>query len=169
MQRPPWLRRLSPVDGIASLLAVGALAGVIWSPKLSNAVARATGSIQPIQLTVDVRHLVAAESDLLLDSIRDEGGLNFVIRNQPAGRVRVLDVQEVTQKLVAVQPDGRVVSAENPNPSAVIHARFALEADAETGASGVVIGGTKLKIGVPVELEGRLYRLNGVVSGVSPS
>ncbi len=169
MQRPPWLSRLSPVDGIASLLAVTALAGVIWSPKLSNAVARATGSVQPVQLTVDVRHLVAADSAELLDSIRDEAGLNFVIRNQPAGRVRVLDVQKVTQKLVAVQPDGRVVSAENPNPATVIHARFALEADAETGPSGVVIGGTKLKIGVPVELEGRLYRLNGVVSGVSQS
>ena len=113
MQRPPWLRRLSPVDGIASLLAVTALAGVIWSPKLSNAVARATGSVQPVQLTVDVRHLVAADSAVLLNSIRDEGGLNFVIRNQPAGRVRVLDVQNVTQKrfprlrVEGHMPDGR--------------------------------------------------------------
>ena len=41
-------------------------------------------------------------------------------------------------------------------------------AQAEIKPSGVVIGGTKLKVGVPVELEGRLYRLNGVVSGVMP-
>ena len=169
MQRPPWLSRLSPVDGIASILAVTALAGVIWSPKLSNAVARATGSVQPVELTVDVRYLVAADPDALLTSIRDEGGLNFVIRNQPAGRVRLLDVQKVAKKLMAVQPDGRVVSADNPNPASVLHARFTLEADAETGPSGVVIGGTKLKIGVPVELDGRLYRLNGVVSGVRQS
>ena len=45
--------------------------------------------------------------------------------------------------------------------------RFLLEADAEAKASGIVFGGTKLKVGVPVELEGRLYRLNGIVSGVS--
>ena len=43
-----------------------------------------------------------------------------------------------------------------------------MEANAEIKPSGVVIGGTKLKVGVPVELEGRLYRLNGVVSGVTP-
>ena len=48
------------------------------------------------------------------------------------------------------------------------HARFVMEAQAEIKPSGVVIGGTKLKVGVPVELEGRLYRLNGVVSGVMP-
>ena len=118
---------------------------------------------------MDVRYLVAADPDALLTSIRDEGGLNFVIRNQPAGRVRLLDVQKVAKKLMAVQPDGRVVSADNPNPASVLHARFTLEADAETGPSGVVIGGTKLKIGVPVELDGRLYRLNGVVSGVRQS
>jgi hypothetical protein len=33
----------------------------------------------------------------------------------------------------------------------------------------VVIAGTKLKIGVPVELEGNMYRVNGVVSGVGQS
>ena len=43
-----------------------------------------------------------------------------------------------------------------------------MEAQAEIKPSGVVIGGTKLKVGVPVELEGRFYRLNGVVSGVMP-
>ena len=38
--------------GAAVLLA---LAGVIWSPKLSNAVARATGDVQTLTVTVDVR------------------------------------------------------------------------------------------------------------------
>ena len=48
-----------------------------------------------------------------------------------------------------------------------IHARFYLQADAETGPSGVVVAGTKLKIGTPIELEGQLYRVKGVVSGVT--
>ena len=167
MQRPPWLRRLSPVDGVAALIALTALAGVVWSPKLTNAVARATGSVQPVIINVDVRQLVAADPDALMTAMRQEGRLSFVIRNQPAGTVQLIDVKTITQQLVAVQPDGRVVKADNPNPTPYVYTRFALKAEAETGPSGIVVGGTKLKIGVPVELEGNLYRINGVVSGVS--
>ena len=36
----------------------------------------------------------------------------------------------------------------------------------ENYASGVVMAGTKLKVGTPVELDGPLYRLNGIVSGI---
>ena len=64
-------------------------------------------------------------------------------------------------------PDGSLVEVEDTSPARGVHARFRLEADAETGSSGVVIAGTKLKIGIPIELEGSLYRVNGVVSGVA--
>ena len=60
-----------------------------------------------------------------------------------------------------------LVEVEDTSPARSVHARFQLEADAETGSSGIVIAGTKLKIGIPIELEGSLYRVNGVVSGVS--
>ena len=166
MQRPSWLPHLSPIDGVAALIALTALVGVVWSPKLTNAVARATGSIKPVEINVDVRNLSVADPEAFLQSIRDEGGLSFVIRNQPAGRVRVLEVENVSPKLVSVLPDGSVVQGDNPNASSGLYVRFQLEADAETGQSGVVIGGTKLKIGVPVELEGDRYRVNGVVSGL---
>jgi len=167
MPRLPALRSISPVDAVAAVIAFAALAGVIWSPKLSNAVARATGAIQPVQVSVDVKHLYSSDPTSLLQSARDEGALSIVIRNQPAGRVKLIDVNDITRRLVAVQPDGSVVEAEDPNAAQARYVRFLLEADAEANASGVVFGGTKLKVGVPVELEGRLYRLNGIVSGVS--
>ena len=154
------------MDGLAALIAITALVGVVWSPKLTTAVARATGSLTPVQLSVDVRHLTLADPEGLFQAIRDEGRLSFVIRNQPAGSVRVLEVRELRPPLLAVQPDGSVVEAESPVPPVTIHARFDLEAEAESGPGGVVIAGTKLKIGVPVELEGSQYRVNGVVSGM---
>ena len=92
MQRPPWLRQLSFVDACAALISLAALAGVVWSPKLTNAVAKATGSVRPVELSVDVTNLLVADPDDLLRSIEAEGQLSFVIRNQPAGRVRVVDV-----------------------------------------------------------------------------
>ena len=160
------LRSLSPIDAVAGVVALAALAGVIWSPKLSNAVAKATGALKPVQVSVDVRHLVSADPEQLLNAAREEAALNIVIRNQPAGRVTLVSVDDLTNPLTAVQPDGSVVVADAPSSLLPRHARFVMEANAEIKPSGVVIGGTKLKVGVPVELEGRLYRLNGVVSGV---
>ena len=167
MPRPEALRSISPIDIGAGLVALVALAGVIWSPKLSNAVARATGSLQPVKVSVDVKHLYSSDPEALLQSARDEGSTSIVVRNQPAGQVRLIRVDDITRRLVAVQPDGEVVEAEDPNLAQARYVRFQLEADAESNSSGVVIGGTKLKVGVPVELEGRLYRLNGIVSGVT--
>jgi hypothetical protein len=118
-------------------------------------------------VSVDVRLLQLAQPELLLQSIRDEGSVNIVIRNQPAGRVQLLEVLDITQPLMAVQPDGRIVEAQMANQSQGFHVRFSLKADAEAHASGVVFGGTKLKIGVPVDLQGRLYSFRGVVSGIT--
>ena len=162
------LRSLSPIDALAGVVALAALGGVIWSPKLSNAVAKASGAVKPVQVSVDVRHLVSADPETLFNAAREEAAINIVIRNQPAGRVTLVSVDDITNPLTAVQPDGSVVVAEAPSSLLPRHARFVMEANAEIKPSGVVIGGTKLKVGVPVELEGRLYRLNGVVSGVTP-
>ena len=162
------LRSFSPIDAVAAVVALAALGGVIWSPKLSNAVAKATGAVKPVQVSVDVRHLYSANPEQLLNSAREEAALYIVKRNQPAGRVTLVSVDDLTNSLTAVQPDGSVVVADAPSTALPRHARFVMEANAEIKPSGVVIGGTKLKVGVPVELEGRLYRLNGVVSGVTP-
>ena len=162
------LRSFSPIDAVAAVVALAALGGVIWSPKLSNAVAKATGAVKPVQVSVDVHRLYSADPEQLLNAAREEAALNIVIRNQPAGRVTLVSVDDLTKPLTAVQPDGSVVIADAPSSVLPRHARFVMEANAEIKPSGVVIGGTKLKVGVPVELEGRLYRLNGVVSGVTP-
>jgi hypothetical protein len=83
------------------------------------------------------------------------------------GHVQLLNVVDITQPLMAMQSDGRIVEAQMANQSQGFHVRFSLKADAEADASGVVFGGTKLKIGVPVDLQGRLYSFRGVVSGIT--
>ena len=167
MQRRFSLSSITVLDGLAVAATVAALAGVVWSPKLTNAVARATGSVKPVEVSVDVRHLQVVDSEAFLEGIREEGAVSIVIRNQPAGRVALLSVDDISRPLTQLLPDGTVLEAEDTSPARGLHARFRLKADAETGPSGVVFGGTKLKVGSPVELEGRLYRVNGVVSGVA--
>ena len=161
-------RSLSVIDTAAAVIAVAAVAGVLWSPKLSNTVARATGSMKAVVVSVDVRNSRVADSAGLITQALDNGRTNLVIRNQPAGSAELIRVDDISRQLVAVQPDGRVVSAADPNREfqGLLDARFVLRSDATVTPTGVVVAGTKLKIGTPVELDGRLYRLNGVVSGI---
>ena len=166
MTRRLSLRQFTVLDGLAALAALMALGGAIWSPKLANGLARATGSMETVELAVDVRHLYLDQPERFFETARDEGSVSLVIRNQPAGRLQLLDVEDITRPLADVLPDGSVVETPDLTPGRSIHARFQLQAEAETGASGVVVAGTKLKIGSPVELEGRLYRVSGVDSGL---
>ncbi len=162
------LRGLSPLDATAGLIALLAVGGVLWSPKLSNTFAKATGSVKPVEVMVDVRRLSAADPEGLINNALASGRTSIIIRNQPAGSVRLIRIDDITRVLAAVQPDGSVVTAPDPNRStqSTLNARFVLEGDATVSKSGIVLAGTKLKVGTPVELEGPLYRVNGTVSGV---
>jgi cyanophycinase-like exopeptidase len=117
---------------------------------------------------VDVLRGSAADPEGLIQEALASGRTSIIIRNQPAGSVKLIRVDNINRLLVAVQPDGSVVTATDPNVAIVgsLNARFVLEGEATVSKSGVVLAGTKLKVGTPVELEGALYRLNGTVSGV---
>jgi hypothetical protein len=162
------LRGVPALDVTAGLIALLAVGGVLWSPKLSNTLAKANGSVKPVQVMVDVRHVSAADPEALVQEALAAGRTSIIIRNQPAGSVKLIRVEDINRVLVAVQPDGSVVTAPDPNRASInkLNARFVLEGDATVSKSGVVLAGTKLKVGTPVELEGALYRLNGTVSGV---
>jgi hypothetical protein len=161
-------RRWSLVDLGAGLAVLLAAAGLIWSPKLSMTVARATGSVVPVRVQVDVRGVPVADPAALIQSARDEGKVQIVIRNQPHGSVQLSEVIPLQRRLVAVQPDGRVVTAPDPNQEVVssLDARFVLTGQARRAGGGVVFGNQNLKIGAPIEIEGQRYRVNGVVSGL---
>ena len=56
----PLGRSWSLVDLGAAAAVLFAAVGVIWSPKLSGAIARATGNVVPVIVTVDVRGIPVA-------------------------------------------------------------------------------------------------------------
>ena len=161
-------RRFSLVDAGAAVAVVLAAAGVIWSPKLSGAVARATGGLVPVTVMVDVRGLPVADPASVISAAREAGKVAIVIRNQPHGSVPVEQVIPLQRRLAAVLPDGKVVSAPDPNQNQFpsLDARFVLRGEGRKGADGVVFGNQNLKIGAPIELEGSDFRINGSVTGL---
>ena len=59
-------------------------------------------------------------------------------RNQPAGTAELVRVDDIRRRLTAVQPDGRVVVADDPNKDiyGMLNARFVLKGDATVSPSG---------------------------------
>ena len=161
-------RRFSLVDAGAAGAVLLAAAGVIWSPKLSGAVARATGGLVPVTVMVDVRGVPVANPANVIDVARKAGKVAIVIRNQPHGSVPVQEVMPLQRRLAAVLPDGRVVSAPDPNQDQfpTLDARFVLKGEGRKGADGVVFGNQSLKIGAPIELESSDFRVTGSVPGL---
>jgi hypothetical protein len=159
-------RSWSLVDLGAAAAVLLAAVGVIWSPKLSNAVARATGDVQTLTVTVDVRGEPVADPASLMASAEKEGKVKFVIRNQPHGSVRIVRIIPLQRRLSILTPEGRVVSAPDPNQKTfgTFDGRYVLSGEGRKAEGGVVLGNATLKIGAPVELEGSNYRFNGTVS-----
>ena len=149
----------------AVLLAVG---GVVWSPKLSGAVASATGAMQPVTVTVDVRGVPSADPASLIKSAAAEGKVAIVIRNQPHGTVTIERVIPLERRLTILTPDGRIVTAPDPNQKVFgsFDGRFVLRGEGRKTSGGVVFGNQTIKIGAPVELEGANYRFNGTVTNL---
>jgi hypothetical protein len=161
-------RRFSLVDAGAAAAVLLAAAGVIWSPKLSGAVARATGGLVPVTVMVDVRGVPVADPASVISAAREAGKVAIVIRNQPHGSVPLEQVIPLQRRLAAVLPDGKVVSAPDPNQAQFpsLDARFVLRGEGRKGADGVVFGNQNLKIGAPIELEGTEFRVSGSVTGL---
>ena len=161
-------RSWSLVDVGAAAAVVLAAGGVIWSPKLSGAIAKATGRMAPVTVMVDVRGVPAANPAALIAGAREEGKVAIVIRNQPHGSVAVKEVLPLQRRLVAVQPNGTVVTAPDPNQQifSTLDARFVLSGQGRKTGGGVVFGNQNLKIGAPVELEGQNFRVTGTVTGL---
>ena len=165
IQRRSW----GLVDLGAALAVVLAAGGVIWSPKLSTSVAMATGAITQVVVSVDVRGIPVANPTALIDQARQEGKVAIVIRNQPHGSVAIQRVIPLPRMLSAVQPNGTVVTAVDPNQKnlATLDARFVLEGQGRKRGGGVVFGNQNLKIGTPVEIEGNNFRITGTVTNLS--
>ncbi|MFM7312560.1 MAG: DUF4330 domain-containing protein [Cyanobium sp.] len=162
-------RRFGLVDAGAALAVLLAAGGVIWSPKLSGTIARATGAMQPVTVLVDVRGIPAADPQGLISAARASGRVAIVIRNQPHGSVAVQDIKPLPRRISTLTPEGKVVSAPDPNQSvfSTLDARFVLRGEGRKGADGVVFGNQNLKIGAPVELEGSSFRVTGTVTGMT--
>ena len=87
------------------------------------------------------------------------------IRNVPYSELDIIDVKSDRKKTVLPTFNSKkVIVVEDVSQSNLFDIIITLEDTAKITKDGAVVGGNKIKMGLPITLEGEDYRFNGIVS-----
>lgn len=161
--------KLSILDLGAGAIILAALGSIFIGPSLTNS-ATGGGSSKPVEVQAIVRGLSVSNPQAFFQQLQKDGTTSIIIRNQPYGQVQVLKAQMLPRNILVPNGSGGVVSVNDPRPETQYSADalLTLGGNALETADGYVLGNSKLKIGTPVELEGKTYRFNASVIGIRP-
>jgi len=160
--------KVSILDLAAALVILLAIAGVFLIPGGSGSVAQLGVQTKPVEVDVVIRGLTASNPQTLIQQIRASKTANIVVRNQPAGAVSVKGIKQLPRTVPVPQPNGSVEAKDDPRPEVqiVVDLLMTIAGNAQVNDAGVVLSNSKLKIGTPVELEGKLYNMTGSIVDV---
>jgi len=146
--------------GLVLLLAIGAL-GVFLVQ--SNLHATSKAMVQG-ETDIDIRIMFTLRSE---DAQLLKAGemTNITVRNQPRGEVKILDVHKApVQVMLAV--NGKPTAVTDTTEKNVQSYWVTLRDHATITKEGYVAEGVKIKVGVPVDLEGFKYFVHGGIVDV---
>lgn len=90
------------------------------------------------------------------------------IRNVPYTNLKVLDVRSDSKKVLMLNPTGKppFVIMDDYSQMFMYDILVTVADTATITKDGAVVGGNKVKIGLPITLEGKDYKFNGTVSNI---
>ena len=91
----------------------------------------------------------------------------ITIRNVPYTELNVIDVKSEPRKTFS--PTSKNVLVPDPAQPSIFDAIVTITDTAKITKDGAVVGGNKIKLGLPVTLEGEKYKFNGTISDVRVS
>ena len=122
---------------------------------------------QPVAIQVMFKNLVI--SDDSTPFVVDEDAF-ITIRNVPYTSLKILDVTSNSKKVVvsANNKQGYLVVDDASSPMQYDFIVTLKDTVKVTNDGEYVVGGNKLKVGLPIILEGKDYRFNGIISSLKP-
>ncbi|MEB3229888.1 MAG: DUF4330 domain-containing protein [Leptolyngbyaceae bacterium] len=160
--------KVSILDVGAAVVIGATIAGIFLVPGDSGSVAQIGATRKPVEVDLIVRGLTVSNPEALVQSIRDEGQTEIIIRNQTYGQVAIKSVQELPRSVATPQPDGSVQAFPDPRPELdfTVDMLITLTGEAQISNNAVVFGNNKMKIGNSVTIEGLTYQVNTSIVGV---
>lgn len=165
--------------GKFNILDLGAIAvillviiGIFIVPGSSGSVAQVTGGgnrVEKVQVSMIVRGLNTRDSDETIAELNDDVEVNVIVRNEPAGKLKIESVQELPNYVAATQPDGSVIAQLDPRPIVknALDMILTMTGNGQLTNDGYVIANQKVKIGTVLELDNPRYNFRGTVIEVT--
>ncbi len=164
-----FLKKLKKFDLI--IIGIVIIAVIVGFLTLSQKRETSSNQIEAktkVQIEIFLRGVTISSSN----NIFEKGEKTFItIRNVPYTDLQITNVIFDRKKAIVPTLDSKKPFAIVDDVSAPYQYDFLItvEDDAKITKDydGAVVGGTKIKIGLPITLEGKDYKLNGTVSNVS--
>lgn len=120
---------------------------------------------QKIEFTVAIKGATISSDE---DIIKEGENAFLTIRNVPYKELKVVSVERNRKQIVLSAGNEKqfIVTDDVSSPNQYDYL-ITLEDDAKITEDGAVVGGNKIKIGIPVVLENFKFKLGGVVSAIS--
>ena len=100
---------------------------------------------------------------------REDEETFITIRNVPYTKLKIKNVNYERKKIIVPSTGSKYEVVEDVTSPFNYDFLVTVQDNAKITQDGAVVGGNKIKIGLPVTLEGKDYKLNGVVSNISVS
>ena len=157
------MKRIGLVDLIiVSGVIIALMVGVYTAKHLRQTADKQIEAVSPITFQVFLRGVTVTGDEFPIKT----GEKTFVtIRNVPYTQLNIVDVKSEPRKTFYPN-SSKVVTVADPSQPSIFDAIVTVSDTAKITKDGAVVGGNKVKIGLPIVLEGDRYKLNGTISDV---
>lgn len=156
------MKKFGLVDLIIVLGVIIALAVGVYTAKYFRQTAdKQIEATSPITFQVFLRGVTVTGEEF---PVKPEDKTFITIRNVPYTELSVVDVKSEARQTFA--PMAKNVLVPDPAQPAIYDAVVTITDTAKITKDGAVVGGNKIKMGLPVTLEGEKYKFNGTISDV---
>ena len=160
-------KKLRPLDLIIIVIILAAMlvGALTFFGKRATSSAQIEASTK-VDIEVYFRNVVVTSNN----SPFETGDETFItIRNVPYTKLKITNVNYDRKKVILPTVNNNYQVVDDLSSPFSYDFLVTVEDDAKITKDGAVVGGNKIKIGLPFILEEVVYRLNGVVSNISLS
>jgi hypothetical protein len=157
------LKKFSLIDVSLVLLFLLVVGGLL---AVKTGVHKTSGETIKSEATIDYTILLRNLKTLQPDLFKKGEKLSITIRNQPRGEVLIVDSEVSPKKLAVPKADGTVQVINDPADQYGYDYLVKLRDHALVTDTGYVTEGIKVKIGLPIEVEGINYRVTGIIADI---
>ncbi len=156
------MKKFGLVDFIIVASVIAALiVGVYTAKHFRQTADKQIEATSPITFQVFLRGVTVTGEEF---PVKSEDKTFITIRNVPYTELNVIDVKSEPRQTFA--PMAKNVLVPDPAQPSIYDAVITITDTAKITKDGAVVGGNKIKMGLPVTLEGERYKFNGTISDV---